>query len=75
MTSTSNGSTISFDASPSDNYTTGDGQPLGQVAETEAVTPDTESSSADSGDSQLVWLSAIGEKHHSQNDCAYLSAI
>ena len=73
IVATSNGSTISFDASPSDNYTTGDGQSFGQAEETEAVTSGTENSSADSGDGQLVWLSATGEKHHSQNDCGTMN--
>lgn len=72
---TSNGSTISFNVEPSTNYTTGDGQTVGQteVQQEETSAPEPEVSQADPGGGRLGWLSATGSKYYSINNCGRMN--
>lgn len=71
IVATSNGATISFSTNPSTDYTTGDGQTVGQteVQQEETFAPETEVTQANQGDGRLVWLTATGSKYHSINNC------
>jgi len=75
IVATSNGATISFSTEPSTDYTTGDGQTVGQTeaVQEETQAPQTEVTQADPGDGQLVWLSATGSKYHSRNNCGRMN--
>ena len=75
IVATSNGATISFNVEPSADYTTGDGQTVGQTeaVQEETQAPQTEVTQADPGDGQLVWLSATGSKYHSRNNCGRMN--
>ena len=75
IVATSNGSTISFIVEPSTNYTTGDGQIVGQTEaqQEETSAPEPEVAQADPGDENMVWLSATGSKYHSINNCGRMN--
>lgn len=75
IVATSNGATISFSTEPSTDYTTGDGQAVGQSEEVQEETSaaEPEVTQADPGAGRLVWLSATGSKYHSINNCGRMN--
>ena len=87
IVASSDGSTITWNVDPCNDYTSGDGETAAQSGETSEVAADESSgqeafaaseqseqtAAADDSQEEMVWISATGRKYHSIPDCGNMN--
>ena len=86
IVASSDGSTISWNMEPCNDYTSGDGEAAAQSGEAAgfasegssgqeaaAVSGEAEQTAADDSQEEMVWISATGSKYHSIPDCGNMN--